>query len=81
MECIKNKKFKFYFFWNIIIPFLKCKLKANHLSNEKLRVFYIRDKIYIDTEKGKRILRTLFTTKILKFNFNIIKRTKKVKKA
>ena len=79
---LKNKKFKFYFFWNTHNPLFKMQIKKakSFVKREIKSLFIFADKIYIDTEKGKRILRTLFTTKILKFNFNDYKKNLKKSK-
>ena len=80
---LKNKKFKFYFFWNTHNPLFKMQVKKakSFVKGEIKTLFIFADKIYIDTEKGKRILRTLFTTKIYKFNFYDYKNNlKKIKK-
>ena len=48
---------------------MQVKKAKSFVKGEIKTLFIFADKIYIDTEKGKRILRTLFTTKIYKFNF------------
>ena len=59
---------------------MQIKKAKSFVKREIKSLFIFADKIYIDTEKGKRILRTLFTTKILKFNFNDYKKNLKKNK-